>query len=105
MVVLSSVRNRRGGQSGGRPSSGRKSGPTYMLVRPAGSAEGRTGVVREGGKQEGRARVMFHDGIMIPVEVYNFNLASPGGPSARTIVPYSPPRPTPKMDGLGGWKH
>jgi len=48
---------------------------------------------------------MFHDGIMIPVEVYNFNLASPGGPSARTIVPYSPPRPTPKMDGLDGWKH
>jgi len=34
---------------------------------------------------------MSHDAGMIPLEVYDFSLASTGGPSTRTIVPYSPP--------------
>jgi len=36
--------------------------------------------------------------------VCDLNLASTGGPSARTIVPYSPSRPHPKTDGLDGWE-
>jgi len=59
--------------------------------------------------------VMPHDVERIPLEVYDFNLASVGGPSARTVAPYSssgphlpgrsPSRPPPKTDGLDGWEH
>ena len=57
----------------------------------------------------GTARVMFHEVKRIRLEVYLLNLASTGGPSARTIVPYSPSGPHlpersqsqhPKKDGL-----
>jgi len=32
---------------------------------------------------------MSHDAGVIRLEVYDFSLASTGGPSARTMVPYS----------------
>ena len=38
----------------------------------------------------GTARVMSHDVRRIRSEVYDFGLASAGGPSAGTIVPCSP---------------
>ena len=41
----------------------------------------------------GEARVIPHDVKIIRLEVYDFNLASAGGPSARTTVPYSSSRP------------
>jgi len=53
--------------------------------------------------------VMSHDVKRIRLEVYDFGLASAGGPSAGTIVPYSPSGPHlpgsspslhPKKDGL-----
>jgi len=36
---------------------------------------------------------MFHDAGAICLEVHDFSLAGAGGPSARTIVPYSPSGP------------
>jgi len=41
----------------------------------------------------GMARVMSHDVKRIRLPVYDFSLASTGGPSAGTIVPYSSPSP------------
>jgi len=59
--------------------------------------------------------VISHGVKRIRLEVYDLNLAGTGGPSARTIVPYSPSgphlagrspsRPHPKTDGLDGWEH
>jgi len=49
----------------------------------------------------GMARVMSHDVKRIPL-VYDINLASARGPSARTIVPHSPSRPHTKTDGRLG---
>jgi len=40
------------------------------------------------------ARVMFHDAGMIGL-VYDFSLANIGGPSPKTIIPYSPSGPRP----------
>ena len=37
--------------------------------------------------------MMSHDVKRIRLEVYEFSLASTGGPSAGTIVPYSPSGP------------
>jgi len=48
---------------------------------------GRPGMVRDGGGLPGTARVMSHEVKTIRLEVYDLNLASTGGPSARTIVP------------------
>ena len=51
------------------------------------------------------SRVMYHDVIMILLEVYDFNLASPGGPT-RSIVLSALTFPSiirssaPKKDGL-----
>jgi len=77
-------------------------------------AEPRGGTAKSPGR-DGTARVMSHDVKRIRSEVYDFSLASTGGPSAGTIVPYSQsgphlpgrsqPRPPPKTDGLGGWEH
>jgi len=57
--------------------------------RPLGKAAGPTGrdMLVQGRGRQGTARVVSHDAIMIPLEVYDFNLASPGSPSARTMVP------------------
>jgi len=53
------------------------------------------GNVRDGGGRWGTARVMSHDVKRIPLEVDDINMVtgSAGGPSARTIVPYSPSGP------------
>ena len=50
-------------------------------------------MVRDGGGPPGTARVMSYEVKRIRSEVYDLNLASTGGPSARTIVPYSPSSP------------
>ena len=39
------------------------------------------------------ARVMSNDVKRVRLQVYDFSLASTGGPSAGTIVPYSPSVP------------
>ena len=44
-------------------------------------------------RRPGTARVMSYEVKRIRSEVYDLNLASTGGPSARTIVPDSPPGP------------
>jgi len=49
-------------------------------VRPAGDGKGPPGTIR----------VMVHDVKVTRLEVYDFGLAGAGGPSATTIVPYSP---------------
>jgi len=51
---------------------------------------GQDGRVGDGGRPPGTTRVMSHDGKRILLEVHDINLGSTGGPSARTIVPYSP---------------
>jgi len=74
---------------------------------------------------------MSHNVKGIRLEVYDFSLASTGGPGTGTVVPYSPSgphllryhivrpstpkkrqtmsrslcRPLQKMDGLNGWEH
>jgi len=53
------------------------------LSKTAGNGEG-----RQGTEGDGRARVMSHGVKRIRLEVYDLNLVSTGGPSARTIVPY-----------------
>ena len=42
---------------------------------------------RDGRGRQGTARVMSHDVKRIRLEVYDFSLASTGGPSAGTMVP------------------
>ena len=42
---------------------------------------------------QGTARVISHDVKRIRLEIYDFSLASTGGPSAGTIVPYTPSGP------------
>ena len=57
------------------------------------NCEGRLGLVGGGGGLQGTAQVMSRDVKRIRLEVYDINLASTGGPSTRTIVPYSPSGP------------
>jgi len=59
----------------------------------AGGGWGWLGTAGEGGGRPVSARVMSHDVKIISLEVYDINLASTGGPSARTTVPYSPSGP------------
>ena len=63
-----------------------------------GMGEGLPGTVGDYGAQLGRisdmtARVISYDVKRICFEVYDFSLASTGGPSAGTTVPYSPSGP------------
>jgi len=60
------------------------------LQGTAGDGQRRWGEARNGGGQPGIARVMSHDVKRIRLEVYDFSLASTGGLSAGTIVPYTP---------------
>ena len=46
-------------------------------------------VRRDYGGRPGTARVMSHDVKIIRLWVYDFSLASTGGPSPGTIAPYS----------------
>ena len=65
-------------------------------MRTAGKGEdgqGRWWTAGDGRGRPGTARVMSHDVKRIRLEVYDFSLASTGGPSAGTIVPYSPSGP------------
>jgi len=51
---------------------------------------GRWGTTGDRRGPPGTARVMSHDVKRIRLEVHDFGLASTGGPSAGTMVPYSP---------------
>ena len=50
-------------------------------------------MVRDFGGQPGTAQVMSHVVKGIGLQVYDFSLATLGGPSAGTITPYSPSGP------------
>ena len=78
-------------------------------LRTAGDCRRRPVMVRDGGGLRGTARVMSHEVKRTRLEVYDLNLASTGGPSPRTIFPYSPSGPHlpersasqhPQKDGL-----
>ena len=47
----------------------------------------------QGGGRRGTARVISHDVKRIRLQAYDFSLASTGGPSAGTIVSYTPSGP------------
>ena len=53
----------------------------------------RLGTAGDCRRRPGTARVMSYDVKRIRSEVHDLILASTGGPSARTIVPYSPSGP------------
>jgi len=61
--------------------------------RTAGDGGGRPGMVSGGGGLPGTTGVMSYEVKRIRLEVYDLNLASTGGPGARTTVPYSPSGP------------
>jgi len=77
-------------QGGGTAGDGRG------WLRTAGDCRRGPGMVRDGGglpATPGAAQVMSYEVKSIRSEVYDINLASTGGPSARTTVPYSPSGP------------
>jgi len=65
------------GDGGGRPGTGEQ-GPI---------------TVGDYGGRQGTKRVISHDIKRIRLEMYDFSLASTGGPSTGSIVPYTPPCP------------
>jgi len=79
------------------------------MMGTAGDGQGRPGTVEDGRGLQWTARVMSHEVNRIRLEVHHLNLASTGGLSAGTIVPYSPsgphlpgrsPSQHPQNDGL-----